>query len=74
MVYRRQVYKQQQANMVLEGRQEARYWEGVQVSFLCTSVFLERLNRDRPGHCHTYVCPTWSLRDGSTSGTGRGCR
>jgi hypothetical protein len=30
-VYRRQVYKQQQSNMVLEGKQEARYWEGVQV-------------------------------------------
>jgi hypothetical protein len=31
LVYRRQVYKQQQSNMVLEGKQEARYWEGVQV-------------------------------------------
>eukprot|EP00879_Flechtneria_rotunda_P017956 GHRR01018820.1.p1 GENE.GHRR01018820.1~~GHRR01018820.1.p1 ORF type:complete len:1037 (+),score=418.95 GHRR01018820.1:777-3887(+) len=30
VVYRRQIYKQQQANMVLEGVQEARYWEGVQ--------------------------------------------
>lgn len=33
-MYRRQVYKQQQSNMVLEGKQEARYWEGVQVGLI----------------------------------------
>jgi hypothetical protein len=30
-VYKRQIYKQQQANMVIDGAQEPRYWEGVQV-------------------------------------------
>jgi len=30
-VYKRQIYKQQQANTVLEGAEEARYFEGVQV-------------------------------------------
>jgi hypothetical protein len=31
-VYKRQIYKQQQSNMVIDGVAEARYWEGVQVS------------------------------------------
>lgn len=30
-VYKRQIYKQQQSNMVIDGAQEPRYWEGVQV-------------------------------------------
>lgn len=30
-VYRRQIYKQQQANMIVDAQQEPRYWEGVQV-------------------------------------------
>jgi hypothetical protein len=30
-VYKRQIYKQQQSNMVIDGAEEPRYWEGVQV-------------------------------------------
>lgn len=30
-MYKRQIYKQQQSNMVIDGAQEPRYWEGVQV-------------------------------------------
>lgn len=30
-VYKRQIYKQQQSNMVIDGTEEPRYWEGVQV-------------------------------------------
>lgn len=29
--YRRQIYKQQQSNMIIDGAEEPRYWEGVQV-------------------------------------------
>jgi hypothetical protein len=30
-VYKRQIYKQQQSNMIIDDVEEARYWEGVQV-------------------------------------------
>jgi hypothetical protein len=63
-VYKRQIYKQQQSNMVMDGVQEPRYWEGVQVRQMVPAPHLHQLEASvfgsRAGCCmlqHSQLVP-----------------
>lgn len=63
-VYKRQIYKQQQSNMVMDGVQEPRYWEGVQVRQMVPAQHLHQLEASvfgsRAGCCmlqHSQLVP-----------------